>query len=180
MVPPTLMTFLPSRVEALIGTNLSLPLQVKGRASLAPPTHMDKDDIPFQDCSRLNLDIASSDKSIFNVTAHVRGPSLPSGACTRLVATAVAPGNTKITVTYKHGDIFLQAVVTIAAYPVLRPVDPEVVAVVTLGSSKNFVFEGGPAPWILDQTRFEEKCELMNYLQLVKNIALRPYKLYKP
>ena len=156
------MSFLPSRVEILIGSQISLPLQVKGYASLAPPTdsRTNRDSlIPFPDCRKLNLDIRTSDSSIFNLTSDIMS-SLPDGACTSLKATAISAGHTKVTVTYKYGDIFLQAVITIAAYPPLRPVDPEVIAVVTVGSSKNFVFEGGPAPWVLDQTKFQEKCEL--------------------
>ena len=159
MVPPAELSFLPSRVEALVGTNLSLPLQVKGHASLTTPPSRE-DLLPFQDCSRLKLEVQSSDPSVFNITVHSQHSSqLPTGACTRFLATAISPGHTKIIATYKHKDVFLQAVVTIAAYPPLRPVDPEVIAVVTLGSSKNFVFEGGPAPWVLDQSRFEEKCK---------------------
>lgn len=155
------MSFLPSKVEALIGSQITLPLQVKGYASLAPPTdsHTNRDLlIPFTDCHKLNLEIRTSDNTIFNITSDATTP-FPPGACTVLKATALSAGHTKVTVTYKHGDIFLQAVVTVAAYPPLRPVDPEVIAVVTLGSSKNFVFEGGPSPWVLDQTKFHEKCE---------------------
>ena len=76
-----------------------------------------------------------------------------------LKATAIRPGHTRVTLTYKHRNIFLEDVVTIAAYLPLVPVDPEVVAVVTLGSSKDFVFEGGPAPWVLDRSRYLQKCE---------------------
>ncbi|XP_015332678.1 neuromedin-K receptor-like [Marmota marmota marmota] len=32
--------------------------------------------------------------------------------------------------------------------------DPSSVAVVTLGSSKDMLFEGGPRPWVLEPARF--------------------------
>lgn len=159
MVPPVKMSFLPSRVEALLGAILTLPLQVKGYASLTPPMQPD-DLLPFQDCSKLKLDITSTDQSVFNVTSHDSHLiHKPIGACTTLKAIALSPGHTRLTVTYRHRDILLQTTVTIAAYPPLRPVDPEAVAVVTLGSSKNFVFEGGPDPWILDHSKFTETRE---------------------
>ncbi len=154
VVPPVKMLFLPSRVEALVGSTLTLPLQVKGQAT---PTD---EPLPFQDCSRLMLDVSSTGQSVFNVTSHDSHlMHLPIGACTTLKAIALSPGYTRLTVTYKYKEILLHATVTIAAYLPLRPVDPEVIAVVTLGSSKNFVFEGGPDPWILDQSKFAEKCK---------------------
>jgi len=35
-----------------------------------------------------------------------------------------------------------------------QPVDPEQEAVVTLGSSKEVVFSGGPQPWVLDSSKY--------------------------
>ena len=92
---------------------------------------------------------------------HIRADlsSLPSGACVSLQAVATKAGNSKVTVTYKYKDITLSASVTIAAYNPLVSVDPESIAVLTLGSSKNFIFEGGPAPWVLDRSRYYEECK---------------------
>lgn len=36
----------------------------------------------------------------------------------------------------------------------LQAVDPSSVAVVTLGSSKEMLFEGGPRPWVLEPSKF--------------------------
>ena len=77
-----------------------------------------------------------------------------------LKAVAMKPGHTQVTLTYKQKDIYLEAMVVIAAYLPLLPVDPETVAVVTLGSSKDFLFEGGPAPWVLDRSKYYEQCKL--------------------
>lgn len=173
VVPPTEMSFLPSKVEALIDSHITLPLQVKGYASLTPPTESSTHEnlsIPFSNCRKLKIDIQSSDSSIFNVTSDVASPS-PAPACTLLTATALTPGHTRVTVTYEHRDIFLQAVVTIAAYSPLRLTDPEGVAVVTLGSSSFFVFEGGPAPWVLDKTKFRETCELFASLHFLGHVT---------
>lgn len=85
--------------------------------------------------------------------------SIPTGACTLINATSLKPGHTKLTATYTHGSLVLEASVTIATYPVLRPIDPEEVAVVTLGSSKTVLFEGGPSPWVLDPSQYYRTCK---------------------
>ena len=76
-----------------------------------------------------------------------------------LRAVATKAGNSRVTVTFKYKDTTLSASVTIAAYNPLISVEPEFIAVLTLGSSKNFVFEGGPAPWVLDRSRYYEECK---------------------
>ena len=59
------MSFLPSRVEAPVGTTLSLPLQVRGTVTLG---NGKKSLEPFADCRRMSLTISSSKDSIFNVS----------------------------------------------------------------------------------------------------------------
>ena len=47
---------------------------------------------------------------------------------------------------------------------VIQAFDPADVAVVTLGSSKEVIFEGGPLPWILDSSRYSQSgrlCRIM-------------------
>ena len=39
-----------------------------------------------------------------------------------------------------------------------QPVDPEEVAVVAVGSSKEVIFHGGPQPWVLDSSKYSQKC----------------------
>ena len=88
--------------------------------------------------------------------------SLPDGACTFVKLYALKPGHTKLTVSYTHGSTHLETFITIASYPPLRPIDPEAVAVVTLGASKTVVFEGGPAAWVLDPSRYKDSCKINN------------------
>ncbi len=38
-----------------------------------------------------------------------------------------------------------------------QPIDPEDIAVVTVGASKEVVFKGGPQPWIVDQSKYFQK-----------------------
>uniref|UniRef100_A0A8C5D5A2 BIG2 domain-containing protein n=1 Tax=Gouania willdenowi TaxID=441366 RepID=A0A8C5D5A2_GOUWI len=74
--------------------------------------------------------------------------------CSAVRAKALSPGYTVLTVSYTHGNIHLSAKITIAAYLPLRAIDPSAVAVVTLGSSKDLLFEGGPRPWVLEPSKF--------------------------
>ena len=76
-----------------------------------------------------------------------------------LNATALIPGHAKLTISYDNGDIHLEASITISSYLPLRPVDPVSVSVVTLGSSKTMLVEGGPSPWVLDPSQFHKSCE---------------------
>ena len=164
------MKFLPSPVEAIIGHTLSLPLQVMG--------YVDQDEselVTFQDCRRLNLDLAFSDSSIFNISKDRGNTSvIPEGACLVFTALAVNPGHTRLIISYTYEQsIFMETIITIAAYPPLVPIDPETVAVVTLGSSKRFIFEGGPLPWILDRSKFFKNgaCLILLLFQSESNCA---------
>ena len=150
------MVFLQSPVEAMVGYHLLLPLEVKGYIN-----EEKADLISFLDCENFNIDISLSDPTIFNIYRGRRGQeeSIPKGACLVITALAVNPGHTRLTVSYRNErSIYMEATVTIAAYLPLTPVDPKTLAVVALGSSKLFVFEGGPLPWVLDRSKFFKKC----------------------
>ena len=155
------MTFLPSKVEAVIGHTLYLPLQVSGYTFSVDSPKTKGHLLPFSDCRKMKVSYSSSEISIFNISIS---PDLPTtaGACLMLKAVAAKAGHTRLTLTYRHDDIHLEGSITISAYPPLIPVNPEVIAVVTLGSSKDFVFEGGPSPWILDRSKYYDKCKLVH------------------
>ena len=69
VVPPSDMLFLPSRVEAAVGTTLSLPLQVRGAVTSDSGSgdHLLE---PFNDCRRMSLAITSSENSVFNISVN--------------------------------------------------------------------------------------------------------------
>lgn len=66
VVPPAQMLFLPSRVEAVIGHNLSLPVQVKGYTDESKKTML-----AFPDCHRLEVEITTTDTTVFNITKEL-------------------------------------------------------------------------------------------------------------
>uniref|UniRef100_A0A8C9USF1 Nucleoporin 210 n=1 Tax=Spermophilus dauricus TaxID=99837 RepID=A0A8C9USF1_SPEDA len=143
VIEPSSMDFAPCRVEAGVGQTLELPLRING---LMPSG--DSKVVTLSDCSHF-------------APAPPRWGSLPEGRlppgpehCGGVRVKAEAQGSTTLLVSYTHGHVHLSASLTIAAYLPLRAVDPSSVAVVTLGSSKDMLFEGGPRPWVLEPARF--------------------------
>ena len=66
------MAFLPTKVEAVVGASLVLPLQVKGYTDDG-----DRVLLPFADCRRLPLEITSQDTSVFNLSVISTAGGLP-------------------------------------------------------------------------------------------------------
>ena len=83
--------------------------------------------------------------------------NLPEHACLSLTALALLPGHTKLTLHYSHSHILLETSIVISSYPPLSPVDPPHIAILSLGSSYEFVFVGGPAPWVLDKSKYYQR-----------------------
>ncbi|XP_066264893.1 nuclear pore membrane glycoprotein 210-like [Branchiostoma lanceolatum] len=151
VLPPSDIQFLPSPVEAEIGTTLDLPLALFADLSQNPRVlhHYD-------DCRQLKMDFKFSDKAVFQlVEGAVDSPVNTS--CRAVQVKALTQGHTQLMATYRHGSVNLQATVTIAGYHPLKPVDPEKIAVVAIGSSKDVVFQGGPLPWVLDTSKYNPR-----------------------
>ncbi|XP_052800976.1 nuclear pore membrane glycoprotein 210-like [Mya arenaria] len=144
ILPPSGMEFRPERVEVVVGSYLPLPLDVQ--------TILGGRVYSFHDCRNMPLNVTFSDPSVVEL---VKGfSSLAEGSCTTVKVKALQQGHTKVKVTYSHGKVILDSSITIATYEPLEPIDPEKEAVVTLGSSKEVVFSGGPQPWVLDSSKY--------------------------
>ncbi|XP_053774499.1 nuclear pore membrane glycoprotein 210 isoform X1 [Desmodus rotundus] len=147
VIEPRGMEFAPCHVEARVGQTLELPLRING---LMPGGANEV--VTLSDCSHFYLEVEVENQGVFQVLPgrlHP-GPEHCSGVRVR----AEAQGYTALLVSYKHGHIHLSAQITIAAYLPLKAVDPSSVALVTLGSSKEMLFEGGPRPWVLEPSKF--------------------------
>ncbi|XP_061128273.1 nuclear pore membrane glycoprotein 210-like [Syngnathus typhle] len=141
------MAFARCQVEARVGMILELPLRIFGRLE-----EKWMEPVMLSDCSHFDLQVDVESQSVFQ---HLEGRLGPGqGHCSGLRAKALAPGYTTLSVSYNHGNVHLGAKITIAAYPPLIAIDPMSVAVVTLGSSKDMLFEGGPQPWVLKPSKF--------------------------
>uniref|UniRef100_A0AAQ5X8U0 BIG2 domain-containing protein n=1 Tax=Amphiprion ocellaris TaxID=80972 RepID=A0AAQ5X8U0_AMPOC len=147
VVEPVAMDFAPCPVEARLGFVLDLPLRIFGMLE-----EVEKEQVMLSDCSHFDLLVEEENHGVFELLDGRLAPGRDH--CSGVRAKALAPGYTMLTISYTHGNVHLSAKITIAAYLPLRAVDPVSVAVVTLGSSKTMLFEGGPRPWVLEPSKF--------------------------
>uniref|UniRef100_A0A8C3QCD3 Uncharacterized protein n=1 Tax=Geospiza parvula TaxID=87175 RepID=A0A8C3QCD3_GEOPR len=144
---PSAMEFAPCQVEAHVGQVLELPLRISGRTSV------DRGELlPLSDCSQLELAVDLENPSVFSPLEGRLKPT--ADFCSGVRVKAESQGYTRLVVVYTHGHVRLSASITIAAYLPLRSIDPPSVALVTLGSSKDMLFEGGPRPWVQEPSKF--------------------------
>ncbi|XP_008286461.1 nuclear pore membrane glycoprotein 210 isoform X1 [Stegastes partitus] len=147
VVEPVAMDFAPCPVEARLGLVLDLPLRIFGLLE-----EVENEQVMLSDCSHFDLLVEEENHGVFELLDGRLAPG--QDHCSGVRAKALAPGYTMLTVSYTHGNVHLSAKITIAAYLPLRAIDPVSVAVVTLGSSKTMLFEGGPRPWVLEPSKF--------------------------
>uniref|UniRef100_A0A452QY33 Nucleoporin 210 n=1 Tax=Ursus americanus TaxID=9643 RepID=A0A452QY33_URSAM len=147
VIEPSSMEFAPCQVEARVGQTLELPLRING---LIPGGANEV--VTLSDCSHFDLVIEVENQGVFQPLPGRLQPG--SEHCSGVTVRAEVQGYTTLLVSYRHGPTHLSARITIAAYLPLRAVDPSSVALVTLGSSKEMLFEGGPKPWVLEPSKF--------------------------
>ncbi|XP_053455532.1 nuclear pore membrane glycoprotein 210 isoform X1 [Nycticebus coucang] len=147
VIEPSSMEFIPCQVEARVGQVLELPLRING---VMPGGAGEV--VTLSDCSHFDLAVEVENQDVFQPLPG----RLPPGSthCSGVRVRAEAQGSSTLLVRYKHGHVHLSAGITIAAYLPLKAIDPSSVALVTLGSSKEMLFEGGPRPWILEPSKF--------------------------
>ncbi|XP_035597197.1 nuclear pore membrane glycoprotein 210 [Oncorhynchus keta] len=151
VVEPVGMDFSPCPVEARVGLVLELPLRIFGLLGEGGKWGVEQR-VMLSDCSHFDLQVEEETQGVFQLLEGRLAPG--QDHCSGVRAQALAPGYTTLTVSYTHGNVHLSTKITIAAYPPLRAVDPASVALVTLGSSKDMLFEGGPKPWVLEPSKF--------------------------
>eukprot|EP00079_Xenopus_tropicalis_P032145 XP_017945916.1 PREDICTED: nuclear pore membrane glycoprotein 210 [Xenopus tropicalis] len=147
VIEPHGMEFIPSAVEARVGNRLELPLRIFGLMNAD-----DNEVVTLSDCSNFDLAVEMETLNIFKLLPG----RLPPGKdyCSGITVQAESPGYTTVYVSYTHGHVHLKSKIIVAAYLPLRTVDPSSLALVTLGSSKDMLFEGGPKPWVLEPAKF--------------------------
>uniref|UniRef100_A0A8B9ZLT8 Nucleoporin 210 n=1 Tax=Anas platyrhynchos TaxID=8839 RepID=A0A8B9ZLT8_ANAPL len=144
---PSGMEFTPCQVEARVGQVLELPLRINGLTNVETG-----ETVPLSDCSHFDLVVEVENRGVF---VPLQGRLKPTADfCSGVKVKAETQGYTTLVVSYTHGHVHLSASITIAAYLPLKTVDPPSVALVTLGSSKDMLFEGGPRPWVQEPSKF--------------------------
>uniref|UniRef100_A0A8C0EK50 Nucleoporin 210 n=1 Tax=Bubo bubo TaxID=30461 RepID=A0A8C0EK50_BUBBB len=144
---PSGMEFTPCQVEARVGQILELPLRINGLTNVETG-----ETVPLSDCSHFDLLVEVENRGVFR---PLQGRLKPTADfCSGVRVKAEAQGYTTLVVSYTHGHVHLSASITVAAYLQLKAIDPPSVALVTLGSSKDMLFEGGPRPWVQEPSKF--------------------------
>ncbi|XP_028906828.1 nuclear pore membrane glycoprotein 210 [Ornithorhynchus anatinus] len=147
VIEPSSMEFTPCQVEARVGQTLELPLRINGLM------HGDASEVvTLSDCSHFDLVVEVENRGVFQPLPGRLKPGLDF--CSGVRVRAEIQGYTTLLVSYTHGHIHLSTKIIIAAYLPLKTVDPPSVALVTLGSYKEMLFEGGPKPWVLEPSKF--------------------------
>uniref|UniRef100_A0A8C5QI72 Nucleoporin 210 n=1 Tax=Leptobrachium leishanense TaxID=445787 RepID=A0A8C5QI72_9ANUR len=147
VIEPSGMEFIACRVEAQVGNKLELPLRIFGLIN-----GEDKEDVTLTDCTQFDLVFQMETPGVFTILDGRLPPS--EDHCSGITVQAEVQGYTTIFVSYTHGRVHLKASIVVAAYLPLKAIDPLSVALVTFGSSKDMLFEGGPKPWVLEPLMF--------------------------
>ncbi|XP_030211454.1 nuclear pore membrane glycoprotein 210 [Gadus morhua] len=151
VVEPVAMDFSPCPVEARVGNVLELPLRIFGLLGEGGEV-ASGERVMLSDCSHFDLQVEDENHGVFELLEGRLAPG--QGHCSGVRMKGLATGYTVLTVSYTHGNVHLSAKITVAAYLPLRAVDPVSLALVTLGSSKDMRFDGGPKPWLLEPSKF--------------------------
>ncbi|KAJ6668381.1 hypothetical protein lerEdw1_015758 [Lerista edwardsae] len=144
---PSGMEFTPCQVEARVGQILELPLRINGLMNVETSQV-----VTLSDCSHFDLVVDVENHGVFS-PFQGKLKATPD-YCSGVRVKAEVQGYTALVVSYTHGRIHLSASITIAAYQPLTAIDPVSFALVTLGSSKDILFEGGPRPWVQEPSKF--------------------------
>ena len=137
---PHAMVFLASEREAPVGQELDVPLAVQDAAGFA-----------FHDCHELDIKFAVIEPGIFQVvdSFHVRHDESPEKACRSVRLKALKEGSTKLIAEWKFdGRTLMTETTVVFSYKALNIIVPAkpAPALLTVGSSVNIAFSGGPAP----------------------------------
>ncbi|XP_060621976.2 nuclear pore membrane glycoprotein 210 [Anolis sagrei] len=144
---PSSMEFTPCQVEARVGEILELPLRINGLMN-GETSQM----VTLSDCSHFDLVVDVENHGVFSQLEGRLKPTLEF--CSGVKVKAEGQGYTELVVSYTHDHVHLSARITIASYLPLKTIDPVASALVTLGSSKDILFEGGPRPWVQEPSKF--------------------------
>lgn len=125
-------------MEAAVGEVINLHIALFGELQDGPEIKL----IPFNDCQDLTFEIDIPDGN-FVKTESTDEP--PIGiACARVAIVSKSTGISKVSVTYGRN---LTDNITVSAYAPMLVVNPSGDTVLSVGSSRNIIFKGGPLAW---------------------------------
>lgn len=140
-------------VEVEEGNSLNVPVTMMARLP-------NGDEIAFDDCSSVSIEIDLSDRKNFEIGPLVK--DLPKfKGCRSIPVRASGISVTKLALTFMAEKMTIKDSVVLSSYRKLRYLEPtNRETVLALGSSRVIVFEGGPLPWLNKPSGHYRKGEL--------------------
>ena len=141
VLPALNMQILPHIVEVEEGNVLYVPVKMTTRLPSGVETQ-------FNDCNDVSLEMELSDRKHFSIGPLVRDAPKLKG-CRAIPVQASGISVTKLMLTFNADGTIIKDNIVLSSYRKLRHLEPiNRETVLALGSSRTFVFEGGPLPWI--------------------------------
>uniref|UniRef100_A0A9J8ASA8 Uncharacterized protein n=1 Tax=Cyprinus carpio carpio TaxID=630221 RepID=A0A9J8ASA8_CYPCA len=175
VVRPARLQLIPQRGDCRVGDSIDIPFALWGiqdppntcsqNSNLFSETHNlqcgeslleDRNLVLVTDCSQLCLHIHTEPAGIFT---HMSGSLSPgAGFCGGVRMGALSRGHAVVTITVEIEGCNISETTTLVAYSPLKSLVSEVL--LSVGSSHEVIFEGGPQPWALAPLRFFSDVEV--------------------
>ena len=151
-------------LEVQVGSKLELPLKAWG-----------KDKLKFSKCDQIPFATSIADNMILDqVFEDNMTEELPEEACAKITVQGLQVGFTKVTVAYTYTlngkGVKISDSITVGVYDPLEPIQPfeSSTVVLSVGSSLDIVWSGGPQPWLFRPEGHFHSLELKESLIEVK------------
>lgn len=162
VLPPSKLKIIEYNMEAAVGEQIYLHVALFGKLI----NGSDVKEIPFSDCKDVHFDVHIPDG---NFVQDYNKDIQPIGAACAVITVTnyCCVGKSDITVAYNlnENNVYRYLVdnVTVSAYEPLVAIHPESKeTLLTLGSSRNIVFKGGPLPWTNRSRDYSREIYLSN------------------
>ncbi|CAH1116509.1 unnamed protein product [Phaedon cochleariae] len=140
ILPPSHLEIVEFVMEAEVGSPVYLHIALYAEQEKDGTTIQ----LPFTKCQALPFHIKQSDTKFRQNKTAILSPIGIS--CGNIAMTALDVGTSKVTVTYFQDGKALEDSVTLSAYKSLVRLEPKREVVLSIGTSINLVFAGGPRP----------------------------------
>ena len=151
-------------LEVQVGSKLVLPLKAWG-----------KDKLKFSKCDQIPFATSIVDNMVLDqVFDDNTTEELPEEACAEITVQGLQVGFTKVIVAYTYNlngkGVKISDSITIGVYDPLEPIQPfeSSTVVLSVGSSLDIVWSGGPQPWLFRPEEHFHSLELKESLIEVK------------
>lgn len=162
VLPPSKLKIIEYNMEAAIGETIHLHVALFGKLV----NGSDVKEIPFNDCKDMNFEVHIPDGNFMQIS-HKDVQPIGAACAVISIVNHCCVGTSDVTVAYNvkedHINRYLTDNVTVSAYEPLVAIHPESKkTLLTVGSSRNIVFRGGPLPWTNRSQDYSREIHLSN------------------